>query len=241
MQIRGLAFVPVAWGLWSLWGLYMLVILTVISGHNHKPFISDTGIQSPESVVYTIVFMVLSILGPGVAFLQYKFMLYRSEPAEKSFVIIQRILFVIGWIVSFGTTVNAIFSVRSNPLAHRIGAGIGFVGTAIYNVCQAGLLYRTSYSSRLMCHIRLAAALGTIVILVLFAVGMGSFYSELCTGQCSEIFYLPVLVSEYVGFCGLTLHQLFSYTDFQSLTLTVSRKGITICLREKTEDPKNPA
>ncbi|XP_069816219.1 DNA damage-regulated autophagy modulator protein 1-like [Dendropsophus ebraccatus] len=240
MEIRGLAFLPVTWTLWGLWGLYVLVILTVISGHNHKPFISDTGIQPPESVVYTIVFMVLSILGPGVAFLQYKFMLHRSEPAEKSFVIGQRVLFVIGWIIAIGTSVNAIYSVKNNPLAHRIGAGMGFVGTAIHNVCQAGLLYKTSYSSRLMCHIRLAAALGTIVILVLFAVGMGSFYCELCTGRCAEIFYLPVLVSEYVGFCGLTLHQLTSYTDFQSLTLTVSRKGVTISLREKTEDPENP-
>ncbi|XP_069805677.1 DNA damage-regulated autophagy modulator protein 1-like [Dendropsophus ebraccatus] len=241
MEIRGLAFLPVAWSLWSLWGLYMLVILTVISGHNQQPYISGTGIQSPESVVYTIVFLVLSILGPGIAFLHYRFMLYRCEPAEKRFIICQRLLLIIGWIVAIGTSVNAVYSVRSNPLAHRIGAGVAFVGTAIYNVCQAGFLYRRSYSSRLMCHMRLAAALGTIVILVLFAVGMVSFYTELCTGRCAEIFNVPVLVSEYLGFCGLTLHQLTSYTDFQSLSVTVSSDGITICLRKKTEDPENPA
>ncbi|XP_069832482.1 DNA damage-regulated autophagy modulator protein 1-like isoform X2 [Dendropsophus ebraccatus] len=200
---------------------------------------SDTGIQSPESVIYTVVFLVSSILGPGVAFLQYKFMIHRSEPLEKCYVIGQRILFSIGWIVCIGTSVNGIYSVRSNPLAHRIGAGMAFVGMAIYNLSQAGLLYRRSHSSRLMCHVRLAAALVTIVILLLFAVGMGSFYTEICTGRCAEIFNMPVLICEYVGFCSLILHHLTSYTDFQSLILRLSQDGISINLREKTPDPEN--
>ncbi|XP_069812668.1 DNA damage-regulated autophagy modulator protein 1-like [Dendropsophus ebraccatus] len=159
--------VPVIWVIWNLWGLYVLVLLTVLSGHNRKPFISDTGIQPPESVVYTAVFLVSSILGPGVAFLHYKFMIHRSEPSEKRFIIGQRILFTIGWIVCIGNSVNAVFSMRSNHTAHRIGAGTAFVDMATYNFCQAVCLYNRSYGSRLMCHVRLAAALVTNVILIL--------------------------------------------------------------------------
>ncbi|XP_069828773.1 DNA damage-regulated autophagy modulator protein 1-like [Dendropsophus ebraccatus] len=241
MEVRGLAIVPVIWVIWNLWGLYVLLLLTVLSGHNRRPFISDTGIQPPESVIYTAVFLVSSILGPGVAFLHYSFMIHRSEPSEKRFIIVQRILLTVGWIVCIANSVNAFFSMRSNPTAHRIGAGTAFVGMATHNLCQAVCLYGRSYSSRWMCHVRLAGALVTTVILVLLAVGMASFNAELCTGRCAEIFYLPVLLCEYLGFCGLMVQQLTSYADFQSLTLRVSRDGISISLREKTPDPETPA
>lgn len=203
-------------------------------------FHSDTGKEIPESVVYTIVFMVMSILGAGVASIQYRFMIIRSEPSEKRYIIGQRILYAMGWIVCIGTAVNAVYSVKTNPTAHRIGAGLAFVVGAIYNVCQAACLYKRSFSSRRMCHIRLAGTLLTIVALVIFAVGMTAFFTQPCSSRCVLILTRAGMVAEYIGFAGLTLYQLTNYTDFQCLSLKLSRVGVSISLREKTPDPENP-
>ncbi|XP_075142356.1 DNA damage-regulated autophagy modulator protein 1-like [Leptodactylus fuscus] len=167
MKIRGLAFMPLLWVTWSLLGLCALVALTMILGHEKRPYISDTGKAFPESVVYMVVFLVSSIIGAGVASIQYKFMILRCEPSEKRYIIFQRVLYVIGWTVCIGTAINAIFSVKTGATAHRIGAGLAFVFGALYNLCQAACLYKRSFSSRRMCHFRLALALVTIVILLI--------------------------------------------------------------------------
>ncbi|XP_075690465.1 DNA damage-regulated autophagy modulator protein 1-like [Rhinoderma darwinii] len=240
MEIRGLAFLPLLSVIWTLLGLGALIVLTVMSGHEKYPYISDTGKEFPESVIYTVVFMVTSILGAGIASIQYRFMIIQSEPSEKRYIIIQRILYAMGWIVCIGTAVNAIYSVETKPTAHRIGAGLAFVLAAIYNLCQAVYLYKRSFSSRQMCHIRLVTTVVTIVALIIFAVGMSAFFFNLCSGRCIGIFYITGMKAEYIGFSGLVMHQVTNYTDFQSLSLTLSREGVSISLREKTQDPENP-
>lgn len=203
-------------------------------------FHSDTGKEFPESVVYTVVFMVMSILGAGVAYIQYRFMIIRSEPSEKCYIIGQRILYAMGWIVCIGTAVNAVYSVKMNPTAHRIGAGLAFIVGAIYNLCQAACLYKRSFSSRRMCHIRLALTLLTIVALLILAVGMTTYFTQPCSSYCVWILIRAGMVAEYIGFVSLTLHQVTNYTDFQRLSLTLSREGVSISLREKTPDPETP-
>ncbi|XP_075693106.1 DNA damage-regulated autophagy modulator protein 1-like [Rhinoderma darwinii] len=240
MEIRGLAFLPLLWVIWTLLGLGALIVLTVMSGHEKYPYISDTGKMFPESVIYTVVFMVTSILGAGVASIQYRFMIIQSEPSEKRYIIIQRILYAMGWIVCIGTAVNAIYSVETQPTAHRIGAGLAFVLAAIYNLCQAVYLYKRSFSSRQMCHIRLVTTVVTIVTLIIFAVGMSAFFFNLCSGRCIGIFYITGMKAEYIGFSGLVMHHVTNYTDFQRLSLTLSREGVSISMREKTQDPENP-
>ncbi|XP_075185807.1 DNA damage-regulated autophagy modulator protein 1-like [Anomaloglossus baeobatrachus] len=173
----------------------------------------DTEITFPESVIYTVIFLVNSIIGVGIAYIQYRFMIIQSEPSEKRFIICQKILFIAGWIVCIGTAVNAVYSVKTHPTPHRIGAGLAFFLLASYNLFQSVYLYKRSFSSRCMCHFRLAAAL---------------------------IFYMAGMIGEWTGFVGLVMHQLTNYTDFQSLSLKFSREGVTICLRERTRPPNIP-
>ncbi|XP_073498343.1 DNA damage-regulated autophagy modulator protein 1-like [Phyllobates terribilis] len=226
MEIRGLALLPILWILWTLLGLCVLAALTIISGHNKYPYISDTGKQYPESVIYTVIFMVNSILGAGIAYIQYRFMIIQSEPSEKRYIICQKILLIVGWIVCIGTAVNAVYSVKTNPTAHRIGAGMAFFLLAMYNLCQSVYLYKRSFSSRCICHFRLAAALMTILSLLILS--------------CVKIFYMTGMIAEWTGLVGLVMHQLTNYTDFQSLSLKISREGVTICLREKNQAFKMP-
>ncbi|XP_073498356.1 DNA damage-regulated autophagy modulator protein 1-like [Phyllobates terribilis] len=203
MEIRGLALLPILWILWTLLGLCVLAALTIISGHNKYPYISHTGKQYPESVIYTVIFMVNSILGAGIAYIQYRFMIIQSEPSEKRYIICQKILLIVGWIVCIGTAVNAVYSMKTNPTAHRIGAGMAFFLLAMYNLCQSVYLYKRSFSSR-------------------------------------WIFYMTGMIAEWTGLVGLVMHQLTNYTDFQSLSLKISREGVTICLREKNQAFKMP-
>ncbi|XP_056416032.1 DNA damage-regulated autophagy modulator protein 1-like [Hyla sarda] len=241
MEIQGLGFLPLLWVTWNLLGLSTVVTLTIALGHNRQPFISDTAVGHPEWIIYKVVFFGAPIIGVAVAYLQYRFMFLRSEPSAKHFRIYQKILFTLGCIVCIGTALNGIFTMGNNPTIHRISSGMAFFCGAIYNMCQAGFLYKRSYSSRILCHIRLASTLVTSVVLLLFSAGQVSFYMELCIGHCEAIIYVPVLVAEYLGFCGVTLYQVTSYTDFQHLSLKISRNDINVSLRTKIPDPEqNP-
>ncbi|XP_075185821.1 DNA damage-regulated autophagy modulator protein 1-like [Anomaloglossus baeobatrachus] len=115
MEIRGLVLLPILWVLWTLFGVCVLIALTVISGHQKYPYISSTGIAFPESVIYTVIFLVNSFFGAGIAYIQYRFMIIQSEPSEKRFIICQKILLIAGWIVCIGTAVNAVCSVETHP------------------------------------------------------------------------------------------------------------------------------
>ncbi|KAM4029627.1 DNA damage-regulated autophagy modulator protein 1-like [Anomaloglossus baeobatrachus] len=240
MEIRGLALLPILWVLWTLLGVCVLIALTVISGHQKYPYISHTGITFPESVIYTVIFLVNSFFGASIAYIQYRFMIIQSEPSEKRFIICQKILLIASWIVCIGNAVNAVCSVKTHPTPHRIGAGLAFFVLAIYNLCQSVYLYKRSFSSRCMCHFRLAAALVTIALLLIFVTGMCTTFFQLCYGVCWTIFNMAGMIGEWTGFVGLIMHQLTNYTDFKSLSLKFSREGVTICLREKNQATKLP-
>ncbi|XP_077153137.1 DNA damage-regulated autophagy modulator protein 1-like [Ranitomeya variabilis] len=240
MEIRGLAFLPILCFIWTILGICALIALTIISGHSDFPYISDTGVAFPESVIYTVIFIANSVLGAGIAYIQYRFMIIQSEPSEKRYIICQKILLIIGWIVCIANIVNAVFSVKINPTAHRIGAGMAFLLLDIYNISQAVYLYKRSFSSRCMCHFRLAATLLTTVLLLITGAGMCTYFFHLCSGLCKTIFFRTGMIAEWIGFIGLIMYQLTNYTDFQSLSLKISREGVTICLREKIQAFKMP-
>ncbi|XP_044141504.1 DNA damage-regulated autophagy modulator protein 1-like [Bufo gargarizans] len=240
MEIQGLAFLPIFLSIWMLLGLCSTTTITVILGHSKYPYISNTGEEFPESVVFTVVFMVISIVGAGIASIKYRFMIIHSEPSEKRHIIGQRLLYAMGWLACIGTALTGAFSMKTNPLVHRISAGVAFFTFAIYNLCQSICLYKRSLSSRCMCHIRLASTLVTIVALIIFAVGLGTFFLLCTTDSCKEIFSITGLVGEWTGFFGLTVYPVMNYTDFQCLSLELSREGISIVLRKKTQDPENP-
>ncbi|XP_077152317.1 DNA damage-regulated autophagy modulator protein 1-like [Ranitomeya variabilis] len=240
MEIRGLAFLPILCFIWTILGSCALLVLTIISGHSDYPYISDTGLDFPESVIYTVIFTVNSIFGAGIAYIQYRFMIIQSEPSEKRYIICQKILLIIGWIVGISNIVNAVFSMKMNPTAHRIGAGMAFLLLAIYNISQSVFLYKRSFSSRCMCHFRLAAALLATVSLLITGAGMCTYFFHLCSGLCKTIFFRTGMIAEWIALVGLITHQLTNYTDFQSLSLKISREGVTICLREKIQAFRMP-
>ncbi|XP_075688217.1 uncharacterized protein LOC142657052 [Rhinoderma darwinii] len=173
----------------------------------------------PESVIYTVVFMVMSILGAGVASIQYRFMIIQSEPSEKRYIIGQRILYAMACIGCIGNVMNAIYSAKENPTVHGIGAGLAFFLAATYNLCQAVCLYKRSFSSRGMCHIRLVTTGVTIVALLIsiipYAAAISGSFSNRCGSRCIEILNITGMLGEYMGFSGLAIHQVTHYTDFQ--------------------------
>ncbi|XP_075117645.1 DNA damage-regulated autophagy modulator protein 1-like [Leptodactylus fuscus] len=240
MEIRGLAFLPILWSIWMLLGLSTLFAVTVILGHETHPYISATAARLPESVIYTVVFMVSSILGAGIVLLQYKFMIIRTEPSEKRHLIGQRILLAIGWISCIGSALNAVFPVNVNLTAHDIGSGLGFGCADIFNLCQAILLYKRSFSSRRMCHIRLALTSVTSVLMLFFSGVMSSFYLHLIPDNHKQVISDAGMVVEWVQMFCLVIQQLTNYTDFQHLSLRLSREGVSISLREPAQDPENP-
>ncbi|XP_044158424.1 DNA damage-regulated autophagy modulator protein 1-like [Bufo gargarizans] len=246
MEIRGLAFLPILFVTWTLLGLCAGIAITVILGHSKLPYISAIGEQFPESVVFTVVFMVTSILGAGVASIQYRFMILHSEPSEKRNIICQKILYALGWLACIANAVTGVCSMKISPLAHSISAGTGFFFFAVYNLSQAICLYEKSFSSRRLCHIRLASTLVTIVallicILLYLTVDVGVGFFRLCnTDHCKEIFSMTGMVGEWMGFVGLTIFPIMYYTDFQRLSLMLSGEGVSIILRQKTQDPENP-
>ncbi|XP_073413828.1 DNA damage-regulated autophagy modulator protein 1-like [Dendrobates tinctorius] len=208
-------------------------IVTSSGSKNTRPYNlrrdkkSHTGVAFPESVIYTVIFTVNSILGAGIAYIQYRFMIIQSEPSEKRYIICQKILVIDGWIVSIANIVNALFSVTINPTAHRIGAGMAFCLLAIYNLCQSVCLYKRSFSSRVRCKGK-PLSLGVQDVLPSHSMADALIVDR--TG----------MITEWMGFVGLIIHQITNYTDFQSLSLKISREGVTICLRENTQAFKMP-
>ncbi|XP_044155616.1 DNA damage-regulated autophagy modulator protein 1-like [Bufo gargarizans] len=239
MEIRGLAFLPILFTTWSLLGLCAAITITFTLSHSKSLYISATGAEFPESVVFTVVFMVTSFLGAGVVSVQYRFMILHSEPSEKRNIICQKILYAMGWLACIANAVTGVCSTKINSIAHSIGAGTGFFFFAVYNLSQAICLYEKSFSSRHVCHIRFASTLVTIVALLIFDLGLTM--NRLCNNDhCKEIFSMIGMVGEWMGFVGLLIFPMMYYTDFQHLSLMLSREGVSIILRQKTQDPENP-
>ncbi|XP_072010536.1 DNA damage-regulated autophagy modulator protein 1-like isoform X1 [Engystomops pustulosus] len=240
MEIRGLAFVPLLWISWTLLGLVVLVTLTLISGHENYPSISDTGKDLPESALYKVIFIVSSILGVGLCSIQYRFMILKSDPSEKLHISGQRVLYALGWISCITTTLSALCSLKTDATVHRIGTLLALTSNSTYNLCQAAVLYKRSFSSRRMCHITMASASGTMVALILLEASQIFLLLDLVPDDWLKIFSYFSKCLDYLVFAGLTLHQVTNCTDFQRLSLRLSREGVSIYLREKPQDPENP-
>ncbi|KAG8560089.1 hypothetical protein GDO81_014782 [Engystomops pustulosus] len=237
MEIRGLAFLPCLWVTWTLVGLSVAYIMTIVGGHapTFLLYVSETGSYFPESVVFTTVFMVSTILGASTIYFQYKFLDIQAAAIEVPWFMYQKILLVLGLCSCVGTSMVAVFQVEPFPVIHRTGAVLSLGFGAIYNVFQSRYLYRVSLSNPYVCHIRMALSLVTTGALITFVLFKIILIYKLCTrGQCEEVCDTTAVISEWLSVLTFMLHYLTYYTEFQHLCITWKyEKGGFITLREK--------
>lgn len=155
MEIQGLAFLPCLWVTWTLMGLYVAYAVTIIEGHapTYLLYISETGSYFPESIVFTTVFMLSSVLGAATIYLQYKFLDIQSAAIEIHCSGSQKLLLVVGLSSCIGTATMAAFQVEPFPRIHRTGAVVSLGFGTVYNVYQSKYLYQMSLSNPYVCHI----------------------------------------------------------------------------------------
>ncbi|XP_063803129.1 DNA damage-regulated autophagy modulator protein 1-like isoform X2 [Pseudophryne corroboree] len=168
--MKGLAIVPCFWVFWSLNGLFVAFNMTLTNGHapTYLVYISETGSFFPESVLFTVVFSVSSVLGACTVYIMYRFMTLRSTDNQTQQLLCQRILLAIGLTSCCGTGTVAMFQVITHPYIHGAGAAVAFGFGAIYNIVQSIKLYQTSFSSRRVCHVRMALSVLMVIALIIF-------------------------------------------------------------------------
>ncbi|XP_069807114.1 DNA damage-regulated autophagy modulator protein 1-like isoform X1 [Dendropsophus ebraccatus] len=222
MEIQGLAFLPCFWATWTLLGLFVAYTVTIIEGHapTYLLYISETGSYFPESVVFSTVFMLSSILGAATIYLQSRFLDIQSAAIEDHCSIAQKVLLVVGLSSSIGTFTVAVFQVEAFPVVHRTGAVMSLGLGTIYNIYQSKCLYRMSLSNPYVCHIRMTLSLTMTVTLITFLLFKIPLLYQLCNGSpCEEICNASAVISEWLSVLTFMLHYLTYYTDFQHLCI----------------------
>ncbi|XP_069807115.1 DNA damage-regulated autophagy modulator protein 1-like isoform X2 [Dendropsophus ebraccatus] len=202
MEIQGLAFLPCFWATWTLLGLFVAYTVTIIEGHapTYLLYISETGSYFPESVVFSTVFMLSSILGAATIYLQSRFLDIQSAAIEDHCSIAQK--------------------VEAFPVVHRTGAVMSLGLGTIYNIYQSKCLYRMSLSNPYVCHIRMTLSLTMTVTLITFLLFKIPLLYQLCNGSpCEEICNASAVISEWLSVLTFMLHYLTYYTDFQHLCI----------------------
>ncbi|XP_066428611.1 DNA damage-regulated autophagy modulator protein 1-like [Eleutherodactylus coqui] len=218
MEIQGLAFLPCLWVTWTLTGLCVAYTVTIIEGHapTYFLYISETGSYSPESVIFTTVFMLSSILGATTIYFQYKFLDVQSAANEIHCSVSQKVLLAVGLSSCIGTSVVAVFQVEPFPVIHRTGAVVSLGLGAVYNLYQSKYLYQMSLSPPCVCHIRRTLSRMMAGALISFLLLKITLIYELCNGShCTEICDASAVIAEWLSVLTFLLHYLTYYTDFQ--------------------------
>ncbi|OAF69261.1 DNA damage-regulated autophagy modulator protein 1 [Intoshia linei] len=147
MQLLGYHLVPL-----SLVVIYPITFLTtyVLSRYyKHTPalpYISDTGVETPESCIFTFA---LSVAGSCLyIYINYKII----KSTLKSLKIINKIAAALGLTSSIGLVVVGSFQVSNVILCHVIGAAMTFLGGPIYMLIITYLYHSTNKSHNVNIH-----------------------------------------------------------------------------------------
>ncbi|KAM5145532.1 DNA damage-regulated autophagy modulator protein 1-like [Mantella aurantiaca] len=231
MEVQGLGFLPILWVAWTLLGLIALYVLTILNGHAESYFlyISETADYFPESVLFMVVFAVSAGLDAFLSYCMYRYYTIKASEFPHGYPHLQYTILGHGWIACVPTVIVAILPVVSHPVSHRIAAIILFLCSAIRNICQAILLYKLSFYSQCMCHLRMS--ISTITVLCLIALVLSKLiWWQICSGSlCLHITENIAIITEWIGAIGILAYKLTLYADFQVYQkLTDHAQQITI-------------
>ncbi|XP_072285511.1 DNA damage-regulated autophagy modulator protein 1-like isoform X2 [Pyxicephalus adspersus] len=188
MEVQGLDFLPVLWATWSFFGFITLYLLTILNGHagSYFLYISETGDYFPESVLFMAVFLVSAVLDAFLSYCMYRYYAIKSSKIQHRYPHLQYMILGLGWIACLGTVIIAILPAVTYPVPHRSAATISFLGSAIHNTCQTILLYKLSFNSQHMCHLRMSISITTVFCLIVLFLSRLTWW-KICSGNpCSS-------------------------------------------------------
>ncbi|XP_073454058.1 DNA damage-regulated autophagy modulator protein 1-like [Aquarana catesbeiana] len=243
MEVQGLEFLPILMAVWTFFGFIILYVLTILNGHAESYFlyISETGDYFPESVLFMVVFAVSAVLDAILSYCMYRYYAMKSSESQHCYPHLQYTILGLGWIACVGTVIVAIFPAVTHPVPHRIAAAISFLGSAIHNTCQAIFLYKLSFNSRLMCHLRMSISIITVLCLITFFLSCLIWW-QICSGSlCLDITGKIAIITEWIGAIGILVYKLTHCVDFQHLTFKwhCSCKENWLFLRKTQQEIRN--
>ncbi|XP_063788344.1 DNA damage-regulated autophagy modulator protein 1-like [Pseudophryne corroboree] len=235
MEIQGLAFLPCLWVIWTFAGVITTLSMTIIGGHIEKfiPYISDTGTNYPESIIFTVVFSVSAALGVCTMYVMYKRMT-SSIDVEDSHPIAQKILLLIGRLSCIGILSLALVQTKLHPNWHFGATLLAITSGLVYNISQAFYLYAVCKSKRPIRHLRAALCLVTLLTFLTLVACKIVFIFACNGGHCEQVTVVSA-VGEWVIAATLMLNNLTYIPYFQELSMKCpsNLQQDWICLRER--------
>ncbi|XP_056428962.1 DNA damage-regulated autophagy modulator protein 1-like [Hyla sarda] len=237
MEIKGLGFIPLFMALWCMVWISTSYTITIIQGHTTSPliYISDMGVFFPEQIPFCMGFIGMAIASVGLAWLNYRFILFHREAFGPRQPLIQKTLLVIAWSSCVMTIIMSLFSTTDYPMIHRIAAIATFICAGIYNMWQSILLYKVPGASRVICHVR-AIFSSMALACVFLIIGTGFVvYIQLFAGECEEMIEAFVKIIEWSILVLILLTNVTFYSSMEHLLFTMSRNTCSISLRVRID------
>ncbi|XP_072034039.1 DNA damage-regulated autophagy modulator protein 1-like [Amphiura filiformis] len=182
----GLAWLPLSMSALGFTTIIMTYMFAVGSGHISPvlPYISDTGIEYPESSIFSLCMDVVSFLLVLTVYVTYhligQFVQIGEELESGNHLACRRVnntSLVVGIVAATGLSILANFPEDENLMVHLVGAFFCFTFGVAYLFLHTWLSFKTSpeFCPPFMCFIRLSissfAAL-TYVLLILFGTAL---------------------------------------------------------------------
>ncbi|XP_072034793.1 DNA damage-regulated autophagy modulator protein 1-like [Amphiura filiformis] len=174
-----LAWLPICTALLGLLTILVTYTFAVTSEHIFPllPYISDTGVEYPESSIFSLSLDVVAFLLVSTSYVRYQLIghFHRKLPSEPRYQRIGRVnaaSLLIGVVAAVGLMVLANFPEDENLMVHLMGAFFCFAFGVAYCFLNTWLSFKTSpeLTTRWMCFLRLCLTTSAGIMLGLVIV-----------------------------------------------------------------------
>ncbi|XP_041438199.1 DNA damage-regulated autophagy modulator protein 1-like [Xenopus laevis] len=245
-----LAIVPVLWSVLMFLGFVSGYIVAVTLGHLEPfvPYISDLGLNAPESYIFSAVCTLSAILGAITMYGEYKYFKL-SNPNGKD--LHNKIILGNGLLSCVGILIAGYFQEFEYEYVHLIGAVLAFGQANLYAICHCYYYYKLSLwkdNTRLfLFRVVLASSLTSIFLcLSLLFIGCKIYDHSCMLADWDFPFRQECATMEWLELIGICIFLLTLKKEMQQLGFRVpkSLKEDWIVKTEKCYDdveaPEDP-
>ncbi|XP_039617641.1 DNA damage-regulated autophagy modulator protein 1 isoform X2 [Polypterus senegalus] len=158
--MEGMCFLPVSLVIVSSFSFIVCYAIATLERHVDPvfPYISDTGVQVPESQIFSLLITFAAILGVATMYTRYKILEKTNDQMSCCHRILNTITLIVGIFGCLGMLTVATFQENTVRIVHDIGAFIAFFFGVLYIGLQSLISFKMceNGSTRTMCLLRLA-------------------------------------------------------------------------------------
>uniref|UniRef100_A0ABM5GEN3 DNA damage-regulated autophagy modulator protein 1-like n=1 Tax=Pogona vitticeps TaxID=103695 RepID=A0ABM5GEN3_9SAUR len=232
-SLRGEALVPVLLVFWTLAAFIISYVIAVLDGHVEPffPYISDTGANPPESIIFGIMIAISAVLGAITMIIRYLILRRQNEIIHFISSSLNLLALCFGILGCIGIWIVARFPELTYPAVHDGGALVAFVSGTMYIVLQTAISYKLykqcpQWCTPRMWHARLVLSIMTIMALVPM-ITCDSLISitkiDWNPGEKEYVYHLVSAVCEWTVAFGFEMFFLTFVSDFQRASEDVTK------------------